>query len=313
MSEQKRVIMLPASAPSVSYTPAVPADWVPSAPTTAQQALDMLATMNPGEYVFRPGDPVGPHDHVFTDWATLIAAYNAQAHFSGTIIFDDTFAAITLPAGVWSVTYDMVWSGWHIGITTHVVLADGFHVVGATGIGISELTNDIMVHTQASSAGSNVSPLTVSVPSDVLIVQYGAKVIADGDLPLIAVPTGMQLIIALYLAGEILFGSTPVFTVALGSQIVILSPTFGTVEPATFAGAGDLFTLIAVVNPNIHTTAAEQPGVTGAVTVQLGTEAHFCGYTPATPGDWNGVPVNAGEAIDRLAAAVAGLLGGPVP
>lgn len=35
-------------------------------------------------------------------------------------------------------------------------------------------------------------------------------------------------------------------------------------------------------------------------------------YTPTNPGDWNGDPTTAQEALDRIAAAVAGLLGGPI-
>lgn len=36
-------------------------------------------------------------------------------------------------------------------------------------------------------------------------------------------------------------------------------------------------------------------------------------YSPSTSGDWSGDPATVHEALDRLAAAVAGLLGGPVP
>ena len=36
-------------------------------------------------------------------------------------------------------------------------------------------------------------------------------------------------------------------------------------------------------------------------------------YTPSTPGDWAGSPTNVQDAIDRLAAAVSGLLGAPIP
>lgn len=36
-------------------------------------------------------------------------------------------------------------------------------------------------------------------------------------------------------------------------------------------------------------------------------------YHPSTPGDWSGSPSHVWEALDRLAAAVAGLLGGPIP
>ena len=37
-------------------------------------------------------------------------------------------------------------------------------------------------------------------------------------------------------------------------------------------------------------------------------------YTPGTPGDWVApAPTNAQDAMDRLAAAVAGILVGPIP
>ena len=38
-----------------------------------------------------------------------------------------------------------------------------------------------------------------------------------------------------------------------------------------------------------------------------------CSYTPATPGNWSGSPTNVHDALDRIASAVAGLLGGPIP
>jgi hypothetical protein len=37
------------------------------------------------------------------------------------------------------------------------------------------------------------------------------------------------------------------------------------------------------------------------------------GYTPGTPGDWAGAPTSVQDALDRLAAAVEGLLGGAIP
>ena len=36
-------------------------------------------------------------------------------------------------------------------------------------------------------------------------------------------------------------------------------------------------------------------------------------YTPDTSADWDGDPTTAQEALDRLAAAVAGLLAAPIP
>jgi hypothetical protein len=50
-----------------------------------------------------------------------------------------------------------------------------------------------------------------------------------------------------------------------------------------------------------------------AVGEEVALVAAGASYTPATPGDWSGNPADAIEALDRLAAAVAGLLGGPIP
>lgn len=36
-------------------------------------------------------------------------------------------------------------------------------------------------------------------------------------------------------------------------------------------------------------------------------------YVPSTPADWAGDPASVEDALNRLAAAVAGLLGGPIP
>ena len=41
--------------------------------------------------------------------------------------------------------------------------------------------------------------------------------------------------------------------------------------------------------------------------------AEYVPYSPATPADWSGSPTTAAEALDRLAAAVAGLLAAPIP
>lgn len=54
-------------------------------------------------FVFRPGDPSGPHQNVYTAFATLMAAVGTV---EGTkrILFDDTFGAPDIPAGAWDFT-----------------------------------------------------------------------------------------------------------------------------------------------------------------------------------------------------------------
>lgn len=45
-----------------------------------------------------------------------------------------------------------------------------------------------------------------------------------------------------------------------------------------------------------------------------GVANSYIGFIPAAAGDWNGTaPADLKNAVDRLAAAVAGLLGGPIP
>lgn len=67
-------------------------------------------------------------------------------------------------------------------------------------------------------------------------------------------------------------------------------------------------------------------GLTGAITLDAGdgidiaptgntlTISATDAYVPTTPADWDGTaPATIQEALDRLASAVVGLLGGPIP
>ena len=48
LSEQATSIEEAATSEGTSYTPAVPADWASTPPTTVQEALDRIAAFNPG-------------------------------------------------------------------------------------------------------------------------------------------------------------------------------------------------------------------------------------------------------------------------
>lgn len=61
-----------------------------------------------------------------------------------------------------------------------------------------------------------------------------------------------------------------------------------------------------------------QAGVTVKTTTQAVADMVYAQlpsfpYIPAAPANWAGSPATVGSALDRLAAAVAGLLGGPIP
>ncbi len=254
--------------------------------------------------VYRPGGVAG--GQVLTEWADVIAAAE-HAPLGLEVIFDDANQnPIILPAnpagGRWMVHHDMIWSGHHLGTKTIVHLADGFGMAQADGeVGVEFVTHDVELHSLATAGGSNMVPFEPTV-ADVLVLQYGSTAQSDGDLPWFRGPAGLQSIIALYLAPEILAGATEGVESQVGGTVIYYVLTAGTVAPATCTGAGDFVAYVGVVNPNVHVTAAEQPNVTGSVTMILATESHFCGFTPAVAANWPlGVPVNDGAAADDLA------------
>ena len=294
------------------YTPSTPSNWTVPAPTTVGGALDVLAESYVGTYVFRPGDPLGAHARVYTDWGALIVAYNSHAEFPGTIRFDDTFAPIILPANVgnapWVVLFDMDWLGKHIGATTLVQLADGFCMEGPGGqSGIAMLSHTLSVESLANTlggGGSGVSPLNIAPGvSDVLVLQYGSTIKALGTQPFSTVAAGGVLIFGIYINPVILTGGAPICEMALGGTAIVYQAAGGTVAPAAFAGDGDLLTILTGATTDIHTQAFEVPGVLGSVSYALGAQAVATAYTPGAVVDWlSPLPTTAQGGLDDLAS-----------
>lgn len=75
----------------------------------------------------------------------------------------------------------------------------------------------------------------------------------------------------------------------------------------TIRGAGTALDVLLAGNLSYDT---QQTNLAGGV---MGTLVGPYPYIPAAPGDWGGDPLNLDEATNRIAAAVAGLLGGPIP
>lgn len=73
-----------------------------------------------------------------------------------------------------------------------------------------------------------------------------------------------------------------------------------------FRGAGTVFAQLGSGGSTFSTT---QPNLSGG----LGISAEQYPYFPSAPADWAGDPNGSNDAFDRLAAAVAGLLGVPIP
>lgn len=91
------------------------------------------------------------------------------------------------------------------------------------------------------------------------------------------------------------------------------TPNIGTWAPG-FTGGGGINDFSFTLGKFIAYDDAFISPPLGATTVQGAIDALKAQpYTAGTPADWSGAPATLGAALDRLASAVAGLLGGPIP
>jgi hypothetical protein len=85
-------------------------------------------------FIFRPGDPAGNRDSIYTDWPTLYAALQQVAGQLVELQFDERFvapASIIIPAGTWNmfnVTWTNVADAGNV-INTNIELADGAQII----------------------------------------------------------------------------------------------------------------------------------------------------------------------------------------
>lgn len=85
----------------------------------------------------------------------------------------------------------------------------------------------------------------------------------------------------------------------------------GVTSPLTLTDGGGGVTSYTATAEGIPPTVTLVGGAAAPVNA---TQSNALGYTPGTPGNWAGpVPTTAQQAFDRLAAAVEGLLGHPIP
>ena len=240
--------------------------------TSVEAQIMASARADAARLIYKPGGTASAD--VVTTFATLKAAV-AAVDGPVEVIFDDTFngGPIVLPAGTWTVDYDMEWSGHRYGDDTTVQLADGFRVTNSTGhIGISKLSEQLLLHTLSTS----VAPFQPT-ENDVIELGPGCRLIADGAGRMLAVAPSKSIIIGMLFASIIGDGTHPVFELGSAGACELIMGTLSTVASEVFSGTAGSTGILAVastavVMSQIHTA------MTGTFTVSYSTAAALLGY-----------------------------------
>jgi len=266
------------------------------------------------EFIFTPGAP--QTGQVWGDWADLCAALAALPFGSLPIVtftVSCTLPSAGMPAGGWP-QHGATWRSPTFvtgGATVTVPPAVRLEGLGGLGRGIRvDFASPI-------GAPQVLLPWSPAAPQ-VLFVSEGAALTNAGPGPVLAMPgAGVFFVLASNYAS---WGAVP----PLGAPIVEAGA--GDVAIAALQGSNFFSPLPAgwVAGPGAN--LIYQAGATDPIPLTPGwagpapivftapVEAAANAYAPATPADWLGAPPTlTGAALDRLAAAVAGLLGGPVP
>lgn len=266
-------------------------------------------------FVFAEGAP--RDGNRIGNWAELCTAIGLLPEGIAPIVTFDgpaTIPAAGCPAGGW----DMRGANWRS--VSHAT-GDGGAVVVEAGAVVRNL------HGIINGLRVGFLPL-VDVPAlaydwdrvVVLTVERGAVLTNDGPGPLVQTPgTGAYFVLSCAYAA---WGAAPPLAApivdagASGLDIVInvLEGTnpFARMPDGWLVGAGA--TLIYQLGPTDAVPAT--PGWTGPAATILRSvcEPEAMPYGASIPAHWLGAaPTLVGDAIDRLAAAVAGLLGAPIP
>lgn len=253
--------------------------------------------------VWRPGEP-NPRANVFSSWTDALAAAQ-QTNGLVNILLDDSLSALTIPAGTYDFQNRIGLVAANSGSSMVVTLSDGvvFQNPGEwrSPFRLVELRSQSVAPVMTSIAGTTLR----------LVLEYFRCVSAAGAAPFFSVPTGTTAY-AILRNGADLNGASGVPVVNTEGTFVAIMLA-GTSLTGTYATGAGVFSAV------IHASSADAPAPGGAFAgtfnLVLDTDAaDFVGYTPGNGADWvDPDPNTVGNAIDRIAAAVVGLLAGPIP
>lgn len=262
--------------------------------------LNSLAASATSVVVFRPGDP-NPSVNTYTTWA---AAYAAVRLGNGPrqLHIDDDLAPAVVPAG----TYDF--DVGNIALTASSSSASATLTLddGAIFTDLSQISGLLFVISLSS------APVMTIVNGQNAIFDIAAGVImqCNGTAPWFLVQNGGTLQMQIDTNSGVSNGVSRLIQLDAGSTFVVALNGASTSFDDVLTGTGAATIAIDATGA----TVVAQTVFAGALTTFIGTAATSLGYTPTTPANWVGpAPDTAQKALDRLAAAVRGLLGVPIP
>ena len=246
-----------------------------------------------GALVVRPGAP--PSQYVGNVFANFPAAY-AKALPGSSIIFDATYAAPSIPAGIWKIPGPLL--GGASTYNTPVTVEDGAQLVSSfLQIG-GLLTLDSV----------SLSPVITTEPGGLqfIFLEDGAGLTsAPAAASFIETPVGTQQ--SIFLGDGTGLFPTNIWNI-LGQGFLSMENAT-VVNPGVITGSGPLQVSIDAASAVFY----GQPGFTGALTPVLTENASRIGYNPVA-GSWNAPPPKeVAEALDRCAALLKVLNGGTGP
>lgn len=249
-------------------------------------------------FTWKPGIATGGGK--FETWQEVQPAIDALNGTPYNLLVDQTVASARMPTGHWNLGNGV----WTVGGLPSNFIEDipfdngatiSFGFITLNGVGwFSESTQPVCT-------GSGLS---------VLQIVFGTVDVNAGAAPFFNVASGSEIALALY-GNTILGGGGPVIQAQAGGSaavfaydtVALVSSAFGVSAP----GTGRL-----VYTDGILFESSNVPP-TGWTFLPKSQGAQVT-YMPGAPGHWAGTPpTNSSAAIDRMAAAIAGLLGMPIP
>jgi hypothetical protein len=165
----------------------------------------------------------------------------------------------------------MRWFGRGIGFPTHLVLDDGFLLIGPSGrIGISSVGEGLNVRNQGV---AGPSPLTLTAVTDTLSVAKGSSLTSAGaGFPLLQIGSGSNLV--LNLGGTLGDSLEPVIGFGASSTLLGLLYDFSIVSTNALRGTSLMASAaFSIVSPAITSLSLVHPSFSGTVTSSLASLA----------------------------------------